>query len=70
MKKALRFTAVAVLAAMMLTGAWAIGRREGIRHAIEDSSVWVLDWDEQGDHDLDISIELDDDWYAHSCYIG
>ena len=70
MKKAIKLTAAAVLVALLLTGAWAFGRREGIRHAIEDSQVWILDWDEHEDYDLDINIELDDNWYVHSCYIG
>ena len=70
MKKAMKLTAAAVLAALLLTGAWAAGRRAGVRHAIEDSHVWILDWSEHEDYDLDINIELDDNWYIHSCYIG
>ena len=70
MKKALKLTAAAVLAALLLTGAWAAGRREGVCHALEDSYIWILDWEEHEDYDLDINIELDDNWYVHSCYIG
>ena len=70
MKKALKLTAAAVLAALLLTGAWAAGRREGVRHALEDSYVWILDWDEHEHSDLDINIELDDNWYVHSCTVG
>ena len=70
MKKALKLTAAAVLVALLLTGAWAAGRREGVRHALEDSCVWILDWDEHEDSNLDINIELDDNWYVHSCTVG
>ena len=70
MRRAIKLTAAAVLAALLLTGAWALGRREGVRHTIEDSCVWILDCDEHEDYDLDINIELDDNWYVHSCYIG
>ena len=70
MKKALKLTAAAVLTALLLTGAWAAGRREGVRHALEDSYIWILDREEHEDYDLDINIELDDTWYVHSCYIG
>ena len=68
MKKALKLTAVAVLATLLLTGAWTLGRREGIRHAVEDSSVWILDWSENDNHDIEVGIELDDEWYVHSCH--
>ena len=70
MKKAIKLTAAAVLAALLLTTVWTLGRREGVRHAVEDSSVWILGWEEHEAYDLDISIELDDNWYVHSCYIG
>lgn len=70
MKKAVKLTAAAVLAALLLTGAWTLGRREGVRHAVEDSHLWILEWDEHEDYDLDIHIEIDDNWYVHSCYVG
>ena len=70
MRKALKLTAAAVLAALLLTGAAALGHREGVRHAIEDSEVWVLEWDAGEGCDLDVHIALDDNWYTHSCYIG
>lgn len=70
MKRAIKLTAAAVLAILLLTGAWAVGRREGVRHALEDSYVWILDWDEHEHSDLDINIELDDNWYVHSCTVG
>ena len=70
MKKAIKLTAAATLAALLLTGAWTLGRREGVRHAIEDSYVWILDLDEHENNSLDINIALDDNWYVHSCNIG
>ena len=70
MKKALRLTVAAVFAALLLAGVWTLGHREGVRHAIEDSCVWILDWNRHEGYDLDINIELDDNWYVHSCYIG
>ena len=60
MKKTMKLTAAVVLVALLLTSAWAIGRREGIRHAVEDSHVWML---ENGN----ICIELDGEWNTHSC---
>ena len=70
MKKAIKLTAAATLAALLLTGAWTLGRREGVRHAIEDSYVWILDLDEHENNSLDINIALDDNWYVHSCNIS
>ena len=70
MKKAVKWTAVAVLAVLLLTGVWAAGRREGIRHTIEDSELWVLEQNEGDGYDFDVEIELDDNWYIHKCFIG
>ena len=69
MKKAIRLTVAAVLAVLLLTGAWAAGRREGVRHALEDSYVWIQDWEEREGYGIDINIALDNDWYTHSCCI-
>lgn len=70
MKTALKLTAAAILAAILLTGAWTLGRRDGIRHAIADSEIWITDWTEHDDYDFDINIDLDGQWYIHECYVG
>ena len=70
MKKAIKLTAAATLAALLLTGAWTFGRREGVRHAIEDSYMWIFDLEEHENNSLDINVALDDNWYVHSCNIG
>ena len=66
MKKAI---AIAIIAAALLA-AYTCGRQAGIHHAIADSEIWITDWTEHEDYDLDINIDLDGQWYIHECYVG
>ena len=73
--KKLLFT-VALLA--LLAFAFCAGRREGVRHAIEDSEIFTVtrynpDVPEEsawGEYDQCIYIDLDGQIYAHGMYQG
>ena len=68
--------AVALFA--LLACAFCAGRREGIRHAIEDSEIWTVtcynpdnpDESAWNGYDQLIYIELDGELYAHGMYQG
>ena len=56
---------ISAILALML-GILVLGYKCGIRHAIEDCDMWIL---EMGDP-VTIHIDLDGNWYEHTCYIG
>ena len=82
MRKSVIFTISLLVIIAMLSFAvsfYNIGRREGIRHAIEDSIIWTVerydpDYPEanarEDGTDQTIYIELDTDLYAHGMYQG
>ena len=75
-------TAIIIMIIAMLiiaVSCYNIGRREGIRHAIEDSIIWTVERYDPDDPyanaredgtDQTIYIELDTDLYAHGMYQG
>lgn len=69
MKKIMLFVSVAAL----LVGAFLLGRFDGIRHAVEDSELWIVEFDDPdipGNYDLRIWIDLDGQSFEHFGYIG
>ena len=65
--KRIILTGVAVVAVVL---AFLMGRKLEVRHALEDSEMWVLSFDTHDGYDYDINILLDGEWYVHSSYIG
>ena len=77
MKKTIVSAIAAAIIAALLFGFYQAGRREGIRHAIEDSAIWTVEvYDPDNDaHPLDdfdqiIFIDLDGDLYEHGMFQG
>lgn len=68
MKKLILGIAVAIA----LVTAFTLGRIEGIRHAIEDSCLYVMEFDDEypDKFDIRIWIDLDGHVYEHFGYIG
>ena len=77
MKRTMRkLLAVAIVAALVF-GAWALGRREGIRHTIEDGHMFITSWDDcpadvpgGAEADLLMWIYLDGESHPHGLTIG
>lgn len=71
---------IAIVAALLIaSGIYTAGRREGIRHALDDSCIWTVERynPENPDEtarpdgtDQTIYIELDGDLYEHGMYQG
>lgn len=60
---------IAIAAA--LAAAFAIGNETGKRHVIQDSELWIVDFEEtETGADLTVHIHIDGNSYAHDCYIG
>ena len=62
------------IALLMLVGIVAIsynaGYKEGMRHAIEDSVHFIVDFDEHEDYDYDLYIDIDGDLYQTALFVG
>lgn len=65
---------IGVCAAALLVAAFVLGRIDGVRHAIEDSELCVVEFNDeevlQKGYDLRIWIDLDGQSYEHFGYIG
>lgn len=70
MKKILFGIGAAVLGIAALFVAYRAGHKEGMRHAIEDSTHWILDWEEHEDYDFDLYIHIDGDEYLTTLFVG
>ena len=70
MKKILFGIGAVVLGIAALFIAYRAGHKEGMRHAIEDSTHWILDWDEHEDYDYDLYIHIDGDEYLTTLFVG
>lgn len=70
MKKILFGIGACALAIAALIFAYRAGHKEGMRHAIEDSTHWILDWDEHEDYDYDLYIDIDGDFYKTAVFVG
>lgn len=66
MKRILIAAAIIALIAV----AFLAGRREGIRHALDDAEYWVLDFDEHDGYDWDLHIYLDGEHYVNGMFVG
>lgn len=73
MKKVFIIAAI-IVAIIAIVASFVLGRIDGIRHAIEDSEMWIVEFDdpdvEQQGHDLRIWIDLDGQSYEHFAFIG
>lgn len=62
------------IALLMLVGIIGIsynaGHKEGMRHAIEDSTHWILDLEEHDGYDYDLYIDIDGDLYQTTLFVG
>lgn len=58
---------------LMLVGIVAIsynaGYKEGMRHAIEDSVHFIVDYEEHEDYDYDLYIDIDGDRYLTTLFV-
>lgn len=60
-------------AAALLAAAFLLGRSTGIRHAIEDSEMAIVEFNDSdipNSYDIRIWIDLDGQSYEHYGYIG
>ena len=64
---------IAIIVALVVAS-FALGRIDGIRHAIEDSEMCIVEFGdpdvEQQGYDLRIWIDLDGQSYEHFAFIG
>lgn len=62
------------IALLMLVGIIGIsynaGHKEGMRHAIEDSVHFIVDYEEHEDYDYDLYIDIDGDRYQTALFVG
>lgn len=65
---------IGVCAAALLVAAFVLGRMDRIRHAIEDSEMCIVEFNDEEvlrkGYDLRIWIDLDGQSYEHFGYIG
>lgn len=66
--------ALGIGVAVLVAAAFLFGRTTGIRHAVEDAELYIVEFgDPEGipeDFDLRIWIDLDGQTYEHFAYIG
>ena len=70
MKKILFGIGAAVFGIAALFVAYRAGHKEGMRHAIEDSVHFIVDFDEHEDYDYDLYIDIDGDEYLTTLFVG
>lgn len=75
MKKRILALCAAVLSVVLLCAAcFMLGRENGKKHVLEDSELWVMEFDDsevlERGYDLRIWIDLDGNSYEHFAYIG
>lgn len=69
----MRTFAIILVAAALLFAAFTIGRICGVKHAIEDAEMCIVEFDDPDipvGYDLRIWIDLDGQSYEHFAYIG
>lgn len=73
MKKVFIIAAI-IITIIVIVASFALGRADGIRHAIEDSEMCIVEFGdpdvEQQGYDLRIWIDLDGQSYEHFAFIG
>lgn len=71
MKKTIALILIAaLLISLTAVIAYNAGHREGFRHAIEDSTHWILSWEEHEDYDFDLFIDIDGNCYQTALFVG
>jgi hypothetical protein len=70
MKKILFGIGACALAIVALFIAYRAGHKEGMRHAIEDSVHFIVDYEEHDDYDYDLYIDIDGNTYLTTLFVG
>ena len=70
MKKILFGIGACAFAIGALFVAYRAGHKEGMRHAIEDSVHFIVDYEEHEDYDYDLYIHIDGDEYLTTLFVG
>lgn len=62
---------IAVVGILLAVLALMVGAfRAGIRHAINDSEFWILEFTKDEKYDYNVHVLVDGTWYEHGLWVG